>query len=91
MEYAESDRNSVLKRLARLQGRPVLVCGNKNDYLKDHPKLGTFTFLPVPVTQIFNIPDGPVIHRHTDRWAHRHSATRQAARDWLLDQVSLKK
>ena len=32
----------------RLQGRPVLVCGNKNDYLKDHPKLGTFTFLPSP-------------------------------------------
>jgi hypothetical protein len=86
--YPESDRNSALKRLARLQGRPVLVCGNKNDYLKDHPKLGTFTFLPIPVSEIFDIPEGPVIHRHTDLWAHRHSPTRQIARDWLLDQIS---
>ena len=89
--YPESDRTSALKRLARLQGRPVLLCGNKNDYLKDHPKLGTFTFLPVPVSEIFDIPEGPVIHRHTDLWAHRHSPTRQIARDWLLDQVSVKK
>ena len=89
--YPESDRTSALKRLARLQGRPVLVCGNKNDYLKDHPKLGTFTFLPVPVSEIFDIPEGPVIHRHTDLWAHRHSSTRQIARDWLLDQASVKK
>ena len=89
--YPESDRISALKRLARLQGRPVLVCGNKNDYLKDHPKLGTFTFLPVPVSEIFDIPEGPVIHRHTDLWAHRPSSTRQIARDWLLDKVSFKK
>ena len=81
--YAESDRNSALKRLARLQGRPVLVCGNANDYLKEHPKLGTFTFLPVPVSEIFDIPDGPVIHRHTDLWAHRASSTRKEARVWL--------
>ena len=89
--YPESDRTSALKRLARLQGRPVLVCGNKNDYLKDHPKLGTFTFLPIPVSEIFDIPEGLVIHRHTDLWAHRHSPTRQIARGWLLDQVSVKK
>lgn len=89
--YPESDRASALKRLARLKGRPVLVCGNANDYLKDHSKLGTFTFLPVPVSEIFAIPEGPVIHRHTDLWAHRHSSTRQIARDWLLDQVSVKK
>ncbi len=86
--YPESDRNSALKRLARLQGRPVLVCGNKNDYLKDHPRLGTFTFLPIPVSEIFDIPEGPVIHRHTDLWAHRESPTRQIARDWVLDQIS---
>jgi hypothetical protein len=86
-EYAESDRNSALKRLARLQGRPVLVCGNANDYLKEHPKLGTFTFLPVPVSEIFDIPDGPVIHRHTDLWAHRASPTRQRARAWLQSKI----
>ena len=89
--YPESDRASALKRLARLKGRPVLVCGNANHYLKDHSKLGTFTFLPVPVSEIFAIPEGPVIHRHTDLWAHRHSSTRQIARDWLLKQASVKK
>jgi len=89
--YPESDRTSALKRLARLQGRPVLVCGNKNDYLKDHPKLGTFTFLPVPVSEIFDIPEGPVIHRHTDLWAHRNSPTREVARDWLAKHTSDKK
>ena len=91
MEYAESDRNSVLKRLARLQGRPVLVCGNKNDYLKEHPKLGTFTFLPVSVNEILDIPDGPVIHRRTDQWGNRNSLTREVARYWLAKHTSDKK
>ena len=89
--YPESDRASALKRLARLKGRPVLVCGNANDYLKDHPKLGAFTFLPVPVDKIFDIPDGPVIHTHTDLWAHRESPTRQTARAWLQKQISSNK
>ena len=89
--YPESDRTSALKRLARLQGRPVLVCGNKNDYLKDHPKLGDFTFLPVPVEKIFKTPEGPVIHPHTDLWAHRESPTRKTARSWLQRQIHSKK
>ena len=89
--YPESDRSSALKRLARLKGRPTLVCGNANDYLKKHPKLGDFTFLPVPVGRIFNIPDGPVIHTHTDLWAHRESPTRQTARSWLQKQIPSQK
>ena len=89
--YPNSDRSSALKRLARLKGCPVLVCGNANDYLKDHTDLGTFTFLPVPVSKIFDIPDGPVIHRHTDLWAHRKSSTRKTARDWLTKHISPKK
>jgi len=89
--YPESDRTSALKRLARLQGRPVLVCGKKNDYLKNHPKLGSFTFLPIPVSEIFDIPDGPVIHTHTDLWAHRDSETRKTARSWLQKQLPSKK
>ena len=89
--YPESDRSSALKRLGRLKGRPTLVCGNANDYLKKHPKLGDFTFLPVPVGRIFNIPDGPVIHTHTDLWAHRESPTRQTARSWLQKQIPSQK
>ena len=48
-----------------------LVCGNKNDYLKHHPKLGPSPFFPFR-GEIFDIPDGPVIHPH-DLWAHRDS------------------
>ena len=85
--YPQSDRTSALERLARLEGRSVMVCGNANDYLKKYPELGNFTFLPVPVTKIFDIPDGLVIHRHTDLWAHRDSLTRQRARAWLQNQI----
>ena len=81
--YPESDRESALKRLARLQGRPVLASGNANDFLKDHLGLTEFTFLPVPVATIFDIPDGKVIHPHTDLWMHRDSEYRQQARNWL--------
>ena len=88
--YPESDRTSALKRLARLKGRPALICGNANDYLKEHSKLGAFTFLPVPVNKIFKIPDGPVINHHTDFWAHRESPTRKKARAWLRNLTSQK-
>ena len=89
--YPQSDRASALERLGHLKGRSVLVCGNANDYLKKHPELGNFTFLPVPVTKIFDIPDGLVIHPHTDLWAHRESPTRQRARVWLNKHISTKK
>ena len=86
--YPESDRASALKRLARLKGRPVLVCGQRaskvgDDYLKDHSDLGQFTFLNVPTTKIFKIPEGPFIHAHTDLWMHRESEYRRQARAWL--------
>ncbi len=81
--YADSDRQSALKRLARLNGRPVLVCGSANDFLKEHQNLAKFTFLPVPVSEIFQIPEGKVIHPHTDLWMHRKSQCRDQARQWL--------
>jgi len=81
--YPESDRKSALKRLARLKGRPVLVCGGYADYLKEHLELAQFTFLDVPVAKIFTIPDGKVIHPHTDMWMHRESEYRSQARAWL--------
>jgi len=86
--YPESDRASALVRLARLKGRPVLVCGQRagnvrDQYLKDHLQLARFTFLDVPTTKIFNIPEGKVIHPHTDLWMHRESEYRRQARAWL--------
>jgi len=86
--YPECDHKSALKRLARLKGRPVLVCGQntgnlRSKFLKDHLKLARFTFLDVPVNKIFNIPEGKVIHPHTDMWMHRESEYRRQARAWL--------
>ena len=81
--YPESDRASALVRLARLKGRPVLVCGGSNGFLKDHLDLARFTFLDVPTGKIFKIPEGKVIHPHTDLWMHRESEYRRRAREWI--------
>ena len=90
-EYQASDRESALRRINRLNNRPALICGDKNSFLKDHADLGDFTFLPVPVNDIFSIPEGEVLHPHTDLWAHRESSTRQKARAWLKQKVKLRK
>ncbi len=81
--YPESDRPSALARLARLNGRPVLVSGESNEFLRDHLELARFTFLRPPVAEIFKIPEGKVIHPHTDLWMHRESQYREQARRWL--------
>jgi hypothetical protein len=82
-EYPDSDRTSALARLARLRGRPVLVCGEHAEYLKDHRELAQFTFLEVPVSEMFNIPEGKIIDPHTDLWMHKESEYRKQARAWL--------
>ncbi|MEO1615423.1 MAG: hypothetical protein AAFV88_06210 [Planctomycetota bacterium] len=84
-DYPNSDRESALKRLRRLQGRPVLVCGGGNAFLREHLELAQFTFLRPPIEEIFDIPEGNVIHPHTDRWMHRESDFRQQARRWLAE------
>ena len=87
-DYPESDRASALTRLARIKGRPVLICGLnasrvKDQFLNAHLDLAQFTFLNVPTDQIFNIPEGKIVHPHTDLWMHRESAYRKRARAWL--------
>lgn len=93
--YADSDRESALVRLARLKGRPVLICGQhgttvRDQFLKDHLDLAQFTFLDVPTPQIFNIPEGRFIHPHNDLWMHRESKYRQQARKWLQEVLQQK-
>jgi len=83
--YPNSDRAAALKRLARLKGRPVFLSGGANEFLKEHPTLGVFTFQTVPVAKIFDIPEGPVIHPHTDLWMHRDSDQRKKVRSWLAE------
>lgn len=84
-DYPDSDRKSALVRLARLKGRPVLACGIGNDFLRDQSHLAEFTALRVPVAEIFDIPEGKVIHPHTDLWLHRESEYRDQARRWLAE------
>jgi len=81
--YAQDDRAVALERLSRLNGRPVLVCGIGAEFLHDHTDLADFTFMPVPVEHIYNIPEAGVVDPHTDRWMHRDSVWRQQARAWL--------
>jgi hypothetical protein len=86
--YPKSDRASALVRLARLKGRPVLVCSTeatriRDRYLKDHIGLGDFAFLDVPTNRLFDIPEGGVIHPHTDLWMHTESVFRKRARTWI--------
>lgn len=86
--YPESEREFALKRLARLKGRSVLVSGQRgtgirDSFLKDHLDLANFSFLDVPVNQLYEIPDGPVVHSHTDLWMHRDSKFRERVRAWM--------
>lgn len=81
--YADDGRDDAVTRLSRLRGRPVLASGNGNAYLKQHHDLADFTFLPVPVREIFDIPEAGIIDPHTDRWMHRDSVYRDRARAWL--------
>lgn len=86
--YPESDRASALTRLARLNSRPVLVAGDnvskiRDEYLSTHSQLADFSFLSVPVGELFNIPEGSIVHPHTDLWMHQPSKYRDQARAWL--------
>lgn len=86
--YLHSDRQSALHRLSRLQGRPALVCGQRativrEDFLAEHLELAEFTFLDISISSIFNIPEGPYLHSHTDLWMHRPSIYRDHVRRWV--------
>lgn len=91
--YPESDRAAALARLSRLNGRPFLVAGGdlnntRTQFLDKHLELAEFTFLEVPVGEIFNIPEGQIIHRHTDLWMHQPSPYRKQARNWLQSVIN---
>ena len=88
--YPESDRKSAMIRLSRLKGRPVLACGIASEFLRGHPKMAKLTELKPPVAKIFSIPEGKVIHKHTDLWMHRASDDRAKAWEWLKRMIEQK-
>ena len=91
--FKVSDAASALERLGRLEGRPQLICdaagtAKTKGYLEaSGTPLDPFRFLDVPVGDLFAIPDGKIVHPHTDLWMHIDSRYRDAARKWLLDLV----
>ena len=84
------------KRLKRIQGRPVLVCQNgpngtqpTRSFLGDQVREGRFTFLDVPVKEIFpTIPNPWFSNPHTDRWLLRDSPWRRQVWQWMGQTVS---
>ncbi len=89
--FKVSDQPSALRRLARLGGRPQLICSstgtaNTRAYLEQHIDLDRITFLDVPVSKLFEIPDGQIVHPHTDLWMSIDSQYRRQARAWLREQ-----
>ncbi len=74
--YSGADAASARQRLARLKGRPQLICGESplggtRRYLENSGITGNFTFLETG------------FRNHNDAWVLRPSAARDTAREWL--------
>jgi hypothetical protein len=82
-------QKSAGERLARVKGRPYLICQNPNPnatkaYLQSRTSLDHFTFLPVDTQKILGpFPNKIAMHPHTDRWLLKPSAARHQAWRWL--------
>jgi hypothetical protein len=74
--YIGADRESALRRLERLGGRPQFISHEgtvsaTRDYLRASGVTAPFTFADLP------------FRNHTDEWVLRDCETRRAARAWL--------
>ena len=80
---------SSIQRLKRLNGRPVLICQNGGtqdiqEYLADYRNLAEFTFIDVPIKNLFpQIPNALIPHPHTDRWMFVDSKERRQVWKWM--------
>jgi len=91
--YRVSTPEEAIERLKRLNGRPQLICSalgtdKTKRYLNEHIRPDNIKFLDVPVEDLFAIPDGKIIHPHTDRWMQIDSEYRRTARLWLQKLVA---
>ena len=79
--YPESDRESALKRLARLKGRPVFICGevsveDTRKYIEGTGVKGNFTYMAIP------------FRNHNDAWTLRNIPEREVIRKWMRGVVN---
>ncbi len=78
--FAGKDAASVQQRLARLKGRPQLICSESplagvRKHLENTGTKGYFTFLDTG------------FRNHNDAWTLRPSAARETARKWLAEVI----
>ena len=83
-DYPVSDRASALKRLSRLNGRPVFICNevsvdNTRSYIEQSGVKGDFTFMVVP------------FRNHNDAWTLRNIPERDKLRGWLKAVIDKRK
>jgi hypothetical protein len=90
--YEDNGRESAVERLKLLNGRSQLICANQDEfsqktreYLLDKNEFGDFTFIDVPVHELFDIPNEYFISPHTDLWMCKDSSYRRRARRWIED------
>jgi hypothetical protein len=86
-------RKGALKRLNRLNGRPILVCQNGGDreltitledYLASRVPPTDFTLVKVNVSAILgDFPNDIAPHPHTDRWLLKDSPERRVVWRWM--------
>jgi hypothetical protein len=79
--YLEDDRESALKRLERLKGRPQFIShegstSRTQEYIKSTGIDGDFTFMDIPY------------RNHTDSWVLRDIPERKILRKWLASTKS---
>ena len=82
MPFAGADPASVRQRLARLNGRPQLICSESplastRRHLENTGISGDFTFLETG------------FRNHNDAWLLRPSAARGSAREWLARVIGM--
>jgi hypothetical protein len=80
--FAGADSASACQRLARLKGRPQLICTESpldatRKHLEATGVMGDFTFL------------GTGFRNHNDAWVLRPSAARDSARAWLAKVIGM--
>ena len=83
-------RKKAATRLARLKGRPVLICQNGGTADIQAALLGlkNLTFLDHDTAKILgSFPNETAIYPHTDRWLLKASADRDRAWDWMQKRV----
>ena len=82
-------QEAATNRLARIKGRPVLVCQNGSTsatetFLKERVDLGNFTFLSINTPEILGeFPNKWAIHPHNDRWLLKRSEEATTVTKWV--------